>query len=34
MENIWKLLERGFMAGVAFAAVCAGFSGFFYLYIS
>ncbi len=31
MENIWQALERGFMAGVAFAAVCAGFAGFFYL---
>ncbi len=29
--NIWQLLERGFMAGAAFAAVCAGFAGFFYL---
>ena len=29
--NIWQLLERGFMAGVVFAAVCAGFAGFFYL---
>ncbi len=31
MGNIWQLLERGFMAGVAFAAACAGFAGFFYL---
>ncbi len=31
MGNIWQLLERGFMAGIAFAAVCAGFVGFFYL---
>ncbi|WP_298035548.1 hypothetical protein [uncultured Dysosmobacter sp.] len=31
MGNIWQLLERGFMAGVVFAAVCAGFAGFFYL---
>jgi len=31
MKNIWKLLERGFMTGVVFAAACAGFVGFFYL---
>ncbi len=31
MENIWQLLERGFMGGVVFAAACAGFVGFFYL---
>ncbi len=31
MGNIWQLLEKGFMAGVVFAAACAGFAGFFYL---
>jgi len=31
MENIWQILERGFIAGVAFAALSAGFAGFFYL---
>ena len=31
MGNIWRLLERGLMGGVVFAAVCAGFAGFFYL---
>jgi len=31
MGNGWQLLERGLMAGIAFAAVCAGFAGFFYL---
>ena len=31
MGNIWQLLERGLMGGVVFAAVCAGFAGFFYL---
>ncbi len=31
MRNIWQLLERGFMAGVVFAAACAGYAGFFYL---
>lgn len=31
MGNIWQLLGRGFMAGVAFAAACAGFAGFSYL---
>lgn len=31
MGSIWQLLERGFMAGVVFAAACAGFAGFFYL---
>ncbi len=31
MENIWQLLERGFMGGVVFAAACAGFAGFLYL---
>ncbi len=31
MGNIWLLLKRSFMAGVAFAAACAGFAGFFYL---
>ncbi len=31
MGNIWQFLERGFMAGVAFAAACAGFAGFLYL---
>jgi len=31
MGNIWKLLGRGFMAGVLVAATCAGFAGFFYL---
>jgi len=31
MRNIGQLLERGFWGGVVFAAVCAGFVGFFYL---
>ena len=31
MGNIWMLLEKGLMGGVVFAAVCAGFAGFFYL---
>ena len=31
MGNIWQLLGRGLMGGVVFAAVCAGFVGFFYL---
>lgn len=31
MGNIRQLLERGLMGGVVFAAVCAGFTGFFYL---
>jgi len=31
MGNIWRLLERGFLAGAALAAACAGFAGFFYL---
>lgn len=31
MGNICQLLERGFMAGVIFAAACAGSAGFFYL---
>ncbi len=31
MGNIWQLLERGLIAGVAFAAACAGFAGSFYL---
>jgi len=31
MENIWQLLQRGFTTGIAFAAICAGFAGFFYL---
>jgi len=31
MENIWQILERGFIAGVVLAAACAGFAGLFYL---
>ncbi len=31
LENIWQLLERGFVGGVVFAAACAGFAGFLYL---
>lgn len=31
MGNIQQLLERGLMVGIIFAAVCAGFAGFFYL---
>jgi len=31
MGNMWQLLERGFIAGIAFAAACAGAAGAFYL---
>ncbi len=31
MENIWQLLERGFIGGIVFAAALAGFTGFLYL---
>ncbi len=31
MGNIWRLLERGFVAGVVFAGVCAGAAVLFYL---
>lgn len=31
MENIWQLLEGGFMTGVVIAAALAGFAGFVYL---
>ncbi len=31
MENIWQLLERGFMGGIVLAAAFSGFAGFLYL---